>query len=622
MQVRNVAEAIAIAGTLLSGAAVLAQGSPQGGTSAPAPQRVYYAAPPTWVEGYPTPIRVASNERLAVLGSPHSFRLIDLTTGRLAEGSIWSGLDSVYFAAFGARGDLLLSGSHAGAVGWFEHGARGAVRLPLPPDANPEWSPDGRLVAYTRSDAPDSGLFVGPVGKARAHPTRGGVASFAWFPDGRSLLVLSTDSATALSSMSRLEAETGRTEILVRELDAVPFSSAVAVASDGRAAYIALASASHPKPEARHDPTAPRALHIYAVDFATGTRRVVAAAPGPGDSFAPTVAGDHLYWVRAAIDASLVVVPIGGGPVRQVLSDAGNPEVPAWRPDGRQIGFTYGQFRLADWGIDLDGGVVDVDGAGHATGDLQPFIVGYNEDMGPAWSPAGRWIAYHSHHAETAIPYMGAPGGTIDDMWIKRVGAPPRDTAAIRLTHFGLESGFPSWSRDGTRIAFISMERGGEFGVSHPYFVRIDPETGRVLETGRLPVPPDLASVMWVGWSPVSDDLALEHVAGGGRHALWILPAGGAAPRKLVEYPMQTYGLASWTPDGKALVYSALTGGRMQLYWISANGGAPHQLTHDTESLLHPAVSPNGELIAASRITRLQDIWRIPVPRDGPTASR
>ena len=68
--------------------------------------------------------------------------------------------------------------------------------------------------------------------------------------------------------MSRLDAGTGRTSILARELDAAPFSSSAAVAPDGRGAYIALASDSRPDPKVRHEPIAPRALRIDEVDFA------------------------------------------------------------------------------------------------------------------------------------------------------------------------------------------------------------------------------------------------------------------------------------------------------------------------------------------------------------------
>jgi len=101
---------------------------------------------------------------------------------------------------------------------------------------------------------------------------------------------------------------------------------------------------------------------------------------------------------------------------------------------------------------------------------------------------------------------------------------------------------------------------------------------------------------------------------GGGRHALWIAASDGTSARKVTEYSMATYGGVSWTPDGKALVYAALSGGRMQLFAIPAAGGTPQQLTHDSGNVLHPRVSPSGTLIAATRLAHRKEIWRVALP--------
>src|SRR5439155_795725 len=116
------------------------------------------------------------------------------------------------------------------------------------------------------------------------------------------------------------------------------------------------------------------------------------------------------------------------GTVRLVMRGA---EVPSWRPDGRQIGFVYGDWRWVDWAIDWDGGAVDVDTGGRPVGPLYPLITGYHEDFQPVWSPRGRWVAYHSHRAKTPVASYRAPGSS-DDILLRRVGAPAR--AAGRRT--------------------------------------------------------------------------------------------------------------------------------------------------------------------------------------------
>jgi Tol biopolymer transport system component len=49
----------------------------------------------------------------------------------------------------------------------------------------------------------------------------------------------------------------------------------------------------------------------------------------------------------------------------------------------------------------------------------------------------------------------------------------------------------------------------------------------------------------------------------------------------------------------------------MQIFAISRNGGAPRQITHSVVNLMHPSVSPDGRLVAASEIPWHKELWRI-----------
>ena len=567
-------------------------------------ERVFAESPDVWFEAYSSRARVSPDGRWAI----YSGRILDLQRRREAKERVWPGLTEQRGAAFGPRGDLVLLGTTGGKTGWFTQAGGSPTLLPLPPDATPQWSPDGGEVAFSRAGATDS-VFAGPLGKARAYSVAGVVTGFAWLPDGGSLLVLALE-PRGTSTLSRLDLASGRATVVARDLDAPTLSSPVAVAPNGRSVYVALAGTGAPSPEVRHEPHAKRALGIYEVDLATGARRAVVPAPPAGDVFAPSVASGYLYWTRAASEASVVVVPAAGGTTRLVMRGA---QVPSWRPDGRQVGFVYGDWRWVDWAINFDGGAVDVDTSGRPVGPLRPLITGYHEDFQPVWSPRGHWVAYHSHRAKTPVPSYLAPGSS-DDIWLRHVGAPAREPSEIRLTDFGWEAGPPDWSRDGTRLLFVSWQKGGQAGVSYPFVVTIDTATGRAVGHGRLPLPTQIHNSVWAAWSPVSDDVALEEDLGGGRHALWIAASDGTSARKVTEYSMATYGGVSWTPDGKALVYAALSGGRMQLFAISAAGGTPQQLTHDSGNVLHPRVSPSGTLIAATRLAHRKEIWRVALP--------
>jgi len=534
--------------------------------------------------------------------------LLQLTPSGAAVRLIPSALSGTYRVTFGPNSDLVFAGKRNGQTGWFRVVNNQPVSLPIPADAFfPTWSRNGALVAFFRGGAPDS-LFAGPLGDARAYPAGDEPTGFAWLPGDTALVVVSRQ-ATGSSSLFRIDVPSGRKTMIAEDLDANTQFSPISVAPDGRHAYVGLASAVAPVAEARHEPEADRRLSVYEIDLATGARRIVVPHPTNGEAYAPFVAGNFLYWMQSATDLSVVTVPITGGPTALVMHDA---QVPSWRPDGRQIGFVYGNWRMADWAISWDAGAVNVDAQGHPTGGYVPIIAGYHEDFQPVWRPHDTWIAFHSHRAATPVPYYSAPGAT-DDIWLKRIGAPPRDTAEIRLTDYGWEAGSPDWSRDGQRLVFTSFAKGGAPGVSYAFVVSIDTVTGRVLEHHQLHLAAGVHNALWAAWSPLGDDLALEEDLGHGRHAIWVQDAEGLHGRKVVEYPMQTYGGVSWTPDGKSLVYSALTNGHMQLFKVAATGGAATQLTHDSANVFLPSVSPDGRLIAATRLSYRNEVWRAPL---------
>src|SRR5262249_38246767 len=76
---------------------------------------------------------------------------------------------------------------------------------------------------------------------------------------------------------------------------------------------------------------------------------------------------------------------------------------------------------------------------------------------------------------------------------------------------------------------------------------------------------------------------------------IFVVPALGGAAAKLVEdghYP-------SWSPDGKRIVFMSNRGGRVKLWTVASEGGAPTQLTKEPEKIdYQPAWSPDGNGIA------------------------
>src|SRR5256712_3628199 len=246
-------------------------------------EQVFADSPSVWFEEYDVRAGVSPAGGWAI----HPRRILDLQRRREAKERVWPGLTEQRGAAFGSRGELVLLGTSGSNTGWFTQAGGTPTLLSLPPDATPQWSPDGGEVAFSRAGATDR-VFAGPLGNARAYPVAGVVTGFAWLPDGLSLVVLALE-PHGTSTLSRLDLANGHATVVARDLDAPTLFSPVAVAPDGRRAYVALAGSAAPSPEARHEPPANRQLSIYEGDLGTGNCHAVTPPP-EGGAFAPRVA--------------------------------------------------------------------------------------------------------------------------------------------------------------------------------------------------------------------------------------------------------------------------------------------------------------------------------------------
>ena len=574
----------------------------QGGAAKP--ERVYSESPAAWFEAASSSAQISSDGKWALYYYPfgRDIKLINLETGRKEAERFAAGTDRVSNATFYMGNQLARLGERAGQQGWFLPGPDGPRLFPLPPDAIPRWSPDGSTVAYCLPMQADKGLFVGDAQRQKQYSVEGRISGFVWSPDGR-LIYATAWHEDGLTSLVRINPETGSIETLAKDLDAFRWFSSLSTSADGRRLYVALASSAAPVMEARHQPDADRDLDIYELELATSARRVVVQAPG--DDFAPSVANGFLYWTHNDISDSVVVISSSGGAARAVVDAA---ELPYWSPDGKQIAFTYGGWRLADWALNLDAGVVDVDSQARRTSKMKPIVAGYHEDFTPAWSPDGKCMAYHSHRSRTPVSFYEGAGST-DDLYLRRVSGGPSEE--IRLTDFGWEVGVGDWAPDSRRLVFDSWERGGPQGVSKPWIVTIEPLNGRPVRVERLPLPAPIKNATGESWSPKGDEIAFEERTGGNGRILWVVSTDGKRAEKLVEYTSSTYGSLDWTPDGKTIVYGALVGERMQIFAIPRSGGPPRQLTNDPGNLMHPQVSPDGRWIACTRMSQSKEIRRL-----------
>ena len=184
-------------------------------------------------------------------------------------------------------------------------------------------------------------------------------------------------------------------------------------------------------------------------------------------------------------------------PPRPLLKTTVDDLPSSWSPDGRFLAFIRSQPQADDndiWVASLDDGSVAQ--LTHEDGN----------EIHPAFSPDGRWIAYGAN-----------PSGR-REVYLRRF---PEGTPAIQVSRSG--GGLPAWRGDSRELYFVSRDHelvavplaggGGEL-------VPGEPEVLFSLDAGDRP------RVWWEGVAPARDGsrfLALEHVANPARQPLHLL---------------------------------------------------------------------------------------------------
>lgn len=538
--------------------------------------------------------------------------LLALPGLELDEKVLHAGLAPFERAVFCGAGGFLRLGTANGEHAWFGPGTEtlSGAATKIPAEATPLCSADGKSIAhYTsypprRELPPPEEIFIGDA-KAQTRVALPGVANGAVFsPDARTVYVLARQDDGA-SSLVSVTVKDHRVQVLARDLDAWPFTgNNLAVSPDGSKVYLAIASLKKPSNAERQVPIADRWMKIAALDTSTRAISLVQNAP-KRDQVDVAVSGNQMSWVDIAVTKSVVALPAAGGPTHTVVGGI-EAYAPTWSLDGKRLAYVYGDYRLVDWALTQDVGIVDVDANAKAASKPRVFIKGNHEDFPPRWSPNGKWIVWHSHRDPNKDPaYYDAPG-TTDDIWIR---AAEDVQAKGRPATSGLwETGWVYWSPDSRTILYTTWDRDGAPGVYHVQTTSIDPDTGATLGSQKLEFPAEVKSPQLAVFSPDGREIALEDASGPGERTLWIASRDGKKVRRVASYKGLSYGGIDWMPDGKTLVFGALDGAFMQIYSVPAAGGTPKRLSDGRGNLLLPQVSPDGRWIACSQVETTQTL--------------
>lgn len=426
-------------------------------------------------------------------------------------------------------------------------------------DILPAWSPDGRNIAFYRSLPGHSGYYVVPalggperqllrvdipaIGASwpyREFPDAYFWAGIDWFPDGRHVAVV-------------LPAEWSENRLFPR--NAVDWGT----------------------------------RRIVRLDIETG-EQVPLTAPLPSLQFGdicPRISpgGKMLAFVRAGAAATggIYLMALAGRSKPRLLPNSGAICTGLdWTPNGRGLVFASwknGGSRL--WRLSIDGGT------------LRPVTFGMENVSSPTVDRLGARLAYvvaTGHQGLWRIPISGSPPAV--------TGSPQ---PLIESTRFESQ---PAYSRDGTKLAFVSNRSGpveiwaADAGGKHAVQLTDNdaPENG----TPR--------------WSPDGSEIAFD-THGKGSPDIFVVSVEGRRIRRITQNPAEDV-VPSWSHDGRWIYFASDRSGDFQIYKVSASQGeTPSSLAVQMTKGggFNPMESPDGKYLYFAKGVFKRGLWRRPL---------
>ena len=208
------------------------------------------------------------------------------------------------------------------------------------------------------------------------------------------------------------------------------------------------------------------------------------------------------------------------------------------------------------------------------------------QGIGPTWSPDGTKIAFTAIDYYCDYYYYGCYYYYVGLAVMNGDGS-----GRVLLTTEGSDAQ-PTWSPDGTKIAFTSS-RGGRSGV---YVMNSAANAGVPTLLTNAP-----QSVSKAAWSPDGSRLAFTCVVDAGNSDICVINANGTGFTRLTSDPGQDAGPA-WKPDGSRIAFATTRyGGAYELATMNSDGGDVTRLSPGTAAW-DPAWKPDGTKIAVANV--------------------